>query len=86
MQWSFTFSVARYATVKLRALMDKSGISQAELARGIGRSESFVSRLLAGETGASQATIADLLGFLSTRTGRRVSYEDVFPSAIGGAA
>jgi transcriptional regulator with XRE-family HTH domain len=69
----------------LKTLIEELGLSQAELARGIGRSEAFVSRLLSGETGASQGTIAGLLAFLSERTGRRVTYEQLFPTAAGVA-
>ena len=63
----------------LRDLLESNEIRQAELARGIGRSRSFVSRFLSGETGGSQTTVRALLSFLTTRLGRRVTYEEVFP-------
>lgn len=62
----------------LKALLDKHEISQTELADGIGKSRAFVSRLVGGDTGASQETIDATLAFLSKRLGRRVTYEQVF--------
>jgi len=72
--------------VLLKSLLESNSISQAEVARGIGRSEAFVSRLLSGETGASQETIAALLSYMSHRLGRQVAYEDLFSVGVGGAA
>lgn len=72
--------------MKLRSLIVDNGISQRELARAIERSEPFVSRLLAGETGASQETIERVLSFLSQRLSRSVSYEEAFLASPGAAA
>lgn len=65
----------------LRTLLDKHGITQRELATAIGKSDAAVSRLLSGETTASQETIDAVLAFLSKRLGRRVTYERAFGSA-----
>lgn len=68
--------------MKLRHLLREGGITQAEVARGIRRTDGYVSLLVNGETGASQATIKALLAFLSRRLGRAVTYEELFgPSA-----
>lgn len=64
--------------IGLKALLDKHGISQRELAHAIGKSDAAVSRLLNGSTMASQDTINDVLAFLSKRLRRRVTYEQVF--------
>ena len=64
----------------LRAALEAAGISQTEFANGIGVSQGFVSRLLSGETGASQATVARILPFLAARLGRPVSYEELWPA------
>lgn len=58
--------------------VDAHGITQRELAEGIGRTESFVSMLASGASGASQGTVASILTFLSGRLGRRVTYEEAF--------
>jgi transcriptional regulator with XRE-family HTH domain len=63
---------------RLGELLEANGVQQVEVAKGIGRTKAFVSRLLSGETGASQGTIAALLAFLSRRLGRPVTYEELF--------
>jgi transcriptional regulator with XRE-family HTH domain len=62
----------------LRTLLEKHHISQRELAAGIGKSTAHVSRLVSGETGASQETIEAVLAYLSNRLGKRMTYERVF--------
>jgi predicted transcriptional regulator len=62
----------------LRRLLEHHGVTQVELARGIGKSEAYVSRLVHGDLGASQDTINTVLSFLSKRLRRRVTYEQVF--------
>jgi transcriptional regulator with XRE-family HTH domain len=62
----------------LKPFLATHNITQAEVARGIGRSTAYVSVLAQGRTGASQRTSADLLRFLSKRIGRAVSYEELF--------
>jgi predicted transcriptional regulator len=61
-------------------------ISQAEVARGIGRTTAFVSFLANGDTGASQDTIQALLSFLSQRLARRVTYEELFGAPVEASA
>ena len=69
-------------TSGLSGLLKRNRLSQAELARGIGRSSAFISQLIHGKTGASQETVADILRFLSARLGRRVTYEGAFGSPV----
>lgn len=68
----------------LKRLIEKHGITQQELAAGIGRSEGYVSRLVSENAGASQGTIDALLVFLTGRLRRKVTYEMVFgaPSLV----
>lgn len=62
----------------LRTLLDKHGITQRELALAIGKSDAAVSRLVSGETAASQETIDAVLAYLTSRLGKRMTYERVF--------
>lgn len=63
---------------RLRTFLEAHGISQADLARGVDRGESFISRLVSGETTASQETINRLISFLTLKLGRTVTYEELF--------
>lgn len=62
----------------MSGLLRRHEITQADLARGIQRSEPFVSRLVRGGTGASQLTIQRVLAFLSVRLQRSVTFEEAF--------
>lgn len=64
--------------MKLRDVLQRSGISQQQLAEGIGRSQAHISQLLSGKSQASQAVIDGILAFLSKRLGRDVTYEEAF--------
>lgn len=69
----------------LKRFLAVNMISQADVARGIGRTRAFVSQLANEETGASQETVRALLTFLSERVGRPVQYEELFaptPAAV----
>jgi transcriptional regulator with XRE-family HTH domain len=66
----------------LKALIVEAGDSQADFARGIGRTESFVSKLIRGEVGVSRETIDVILAYLSKRLGRTVTYEECFGSPL----
>lgn len=67
----------------LKTLLERNGISQRELARGLRKSDAAVSRLLSGDTAATQDTIEAVLAFLSKRLRRRLTYEQVFgPVAV----
>jgi predicted transcriptional regulator len=63
---------------KLEALLRREGITQVELARGTGRSEALISRVIRGAADPSKDTIDAILTFLNARLGRRVTYERVF--------
>jgi len=67
--------------VKLKRLLQSAKIAQGEFAKAIGRSDSFVSQLLAGGAGASKETIDATLAFLTARLGRPVTYEETFGAA-----
>lgn len=60
--------------------MQEHGITQNELAEGIGRTQAYISRLANGEADPSKDTIDGILSFLSRRLRRRVTYEMVFTS------
>ena len=62
----------------LKMLMDEFGVSQAEMARAIERSEAMVSRLVRGETAPSMETVGRILAFLAERSGRKVTFEEAF--------
>lgn len=64
----------------LKTLLDKHGITQHELAVALGKSDAAVSRLVSGETSATQETIEAVLAYLSNRLGKRMTYERVFRS------
>ena len=64
--------------MSLRNLLGKHGISQAELARGLGVDRSTISLKLSGLRGWRQDEINRVLDFLEARLGRRVPYEKVF--------
>jgi transcriptional regulator with XRE-family HTH domain len=64
--------------VALRDLLQEAGLSQRELAAGIGKSDALVSRLVSGEATPSKETIDKTLYFLSGRLGRPVTYEELF--------
>jgi predicted transcriptional regulator len=66
----------------LGELLSDNGISQAEFARGIGRSRSFVCRLVSGELEPSRSTIDASLRYLSRQLKRKVTYERVFGSPL----
>jgi len=66
----------------MKRFLAVNGVSQADVARGIGVSTAFVSQLVAGESGARQETIHALLAFLSGRLGRQVTYEELFPAQL----
>lgn len=68
---------------RLRDLLHAEGISQAELAAGIDKSESFVSLILSGDSHPSQQTIDDTLSFLCLRLGRKVTYEEIHETPEG---
>lgn len=74
---------ASLRTSALGSLLDSEGLTQREVAAGVGVDESFISRLVRGETGASQSTINAALRFLSVRLGRQVTYEEAFGSSSG---
>lgn len=63
---------------RLKALLDKHGISQREVASAVGRSDAWMSRVAAGLLDPSLEDIDAILAFLSKRTGRRVTFEQVF--------
>lgn len=66
--------------MKLKQMLDRAGISQRDLAKGIGRSDAYVSMLISGDVGASQETIDAVLSYLSARLHKRVTYEMAFGS------
>lgn len=66
----------------LGELLLKHDIQQVDLATGIERSEALISRIVSGEAGASQATINEILAFLSKKLRRRVTYEECFGSPV----
>lgn len=63
---------------RLRDFLRSEGISQAAVANGIGKSETYVSKLVLAERHPSQETIDALLAFLCSELGRKVTYEDIF--------
>lgn len=62
----------------LKLLLQEHGITQADLARGIERSEPFVSMLISRSTSPSMETVGRVLAFLSERLGRKVAFEEAF--------
>lgn len=66
----------------LRDVLAAHDISQKELALGIGKSDAVVSRMLSGEVGIERKTINAILGFLSARLKRRVTYEQAFSERV----
>ena len=73
------------AKTLLGAFLIANDISQADLARWIGRSEATVSRLVNGGMGASQSTIRAIIQSLSVRLARPVTYEELFGSPVEAA-
>jgi len=64
--------------MSLRNLLGKHGISQAELAKGLGMGRSTISLKLSGSRRWRQEEINRVLDFLQRRLGRRLTYEKVF--------
>ena len=64
----------------LKALLERHEITQRELAEALDKHPAAVTRLLSGETEPGQETIDAILVFLAKRTGRRMTYEQVFGS------
>lgn len=64
--------------MSLRTLLGKHGITQAELARGLGVNRSTISLKLSGLRGWRREEINQVLDFLEARLGRRIPYEKVF--------
>jgi len=64
----------------LQTLLDSRGKSQSELARLIGKTPSFVNRLVSGKENASKDTIDAVLKALGAK------YEEAFPRKKGRAA
>ncbi len=63
---------------KLGQFLHDNGITQAQLAIGIEKTDSFVSLLVSGKSHPSQETVNALLAFLCAELKRPVKYEELF--------
>ena len=64
--------------MKLKLFLKTNGVSQAELAAGIGVTESFISMLCSEASSPSVNTINRALAWPTVRVGRPVMYEETF--------
>lgn len=69
-------------TETLCALLEKEGVSRAELARRLGKSKGFVSQLLGGGRNLTLRTLADVLGALGYKL--RLKAEKIQVQETGG--
>ena len=63
---------------KTQAFLDANGITQGEIANALGMTQAAVSRKLAGLRNWRLVEVQVVLGWLTTRLGRPVSYDEVF--------